>query len=100
MTHTMVVGTTEPQDLRILEDLAVHDFTGITLGIDWRGTDPAGPPTVAWLSQSAGTVRVTDTGSMTVGKYMFRFTLTDSGGKLGFAPNLEANPNTWLVVRV
>lgn len=100
LIHNMVVGTTESQDFALLDEGVAIVGTGFTLGIDWRGTDPAGPPTVAWLSQAGGTVRVSNTGSMALGKYFFRFTLTDSGGKLNFVPNLDLEANIWRVVRV
>ncbi len=96
MTHQMVVGTTEPQDFALLDDGVALVGTGFTLGIDWRGTDPTGPVVVAWLDQAAGTVRVTGTGSMAVGTYFWRWTLTDSGGKIGYIPN-KGEPNVWKV---
>ena len=100
MTHTMVVGTTEPQDFQLLDDGVALVGTGFTIGLSWRDATPDGPPSVAWLSQAAGTVRVTSTGSMAVGTHRFRFTLTDSGSKVGYLPNLDQQPNAWVVVSV
>jgi len=99
MTHTMVVGTTEPQDFQLLDDGVAIDGSGLTIGLDWRGTDPTGSPAVAWLVQASGTVRVTSVGTMAVGSYPFRFSLTDGAGKIGYCPNAGV-PNTWRVVDV
>ena len=54
-------------------------------------------PTVAWLAQATGTVRVSWPYVLPVGSYRVRFTLTDSGGKLGYAPNSD-DPDKWLIV--
>lgn len=97
MTHTMVAGTSEPQDFQLKDDGANLVGTGFTVGIVWSETTPAGPPTVAWLSQAAGTVRVTGCASMAVGKYPFRFSLTDGASAVGYCPNGDA-PDEWLVV--
>lgn len=96
MTHTMVVGTTEPQDLQLSDDGVNLDGTGLTVGLVWR-VAPGGSPTVAWLSQSSGTVRVSGCGSMAVGTYYVRFSLTDGGGLVGYAPNVKS-PFIWHVV--
>ena len=104
LNHKMVVGTSEPQDFQLYneEDVPLVG-TGVTVEIDWRGTDPVGSPgvTVAWLDATIGTVRVTDTEDMPVGLYRFRWKLTDSGGgRSGFIPNLDIEANYWRVARV
>ena len=101
MTHTMVVGTTEPQDFQLLDDHAPLVGTGLDIDIEFRANevDAEDLPSVAWLSQATGTVRVTDVESLAVGTYHFRFTLTDSGGKVGYVPN-ESATDVWRVVRI
>jgi len=97
--HIMVVGTSEPQDFQLLEDGVAKDGTGWDVDIEWRDS-PDTPPTVAWLVQASGTVRVTGTESMAVGQYRFRFSLTDGGGDVGYVPNLDKEANVWRVVRL
>lgn len=99
MTHTMVVGTTEAQDFQLLNDGVALNGTGLTVSIEWRDPEPASLPTVAWLSAAAGTVRVTGTGSMPVGRYPFRFKLVDGSSLIGYAPN-SAGADVWRVVAV
>jgi hypothetical protein len=96
----MVVGTTEPQDFQLLDDGNALVGTGFTPSLAWHGTTPAGSPTITWLDQAAGIVRVSNVGTMAVGVYQFRVRLTDGGGKIGFLPNLQHLPDTWRVVRV
>lgn len=95
--HTMIVGTSEPQDFQLFDDGAELDGTGWDVGIEFRedDTELAGL-TVAWLDQDAGTVRVTGCEAMAEGIYHFRFTLTDADEKVGYVPNLEA-AGTWHV---
>jgi hypothetical protein len=99
MTHLMVAGTSEPQDFTLTSNGVALVGTGFTIGMEWRST-PEGPPTVAWLSQAAGTVRVTDTESMAEGNHYFRWTLTDAGGKVGYVPNLDQGSNVWRVIGI
>lgn len=99
MTHVMVVGTEEAQDFQLLDDGVALVGTGFTIDIEWR-TAPSSPaPTVAWLSQAVGTVRVTGCEGMALGSYPFRFILTDGAGSEGYAPNGLA-ADVWKVVRV
>jgi hypothetical protein len=101
MKHTMVVGTTEPQDFELLESGAALDGTGWDVEIEFResiaGVEAV---TVAWLDQSAGTVRVTGAENLTARTYHFRFKLTDGSDDFGYVPNLDTAPNEWRVVRV
>jgi hypothetical protein len=99
MTHQMVFGTSEGQDFQLLNDGVALNGTGLTVSIEWRDPAPTSPPTVAWLSAAAGTVRVTGTGSMAVGRYPFRFKLVDGGTLIGYAPN-SAGADVWRVVAV
>lgn len=98
MKYTMVVGTTEPSDFQLLDDGENLDGSGFDVDIEFRNEDVSA--TVAWLDQAGGTVRVTDVTGMTVGgTYLFRFKLTDSGGKIGYCPN-DFSPDAWIVARV
>lgn len=105
MTHTIPLGTTEPQDFALENDGVAIVGTGFTLGLQIvkrvGSADVAvvSPPTVAWLNQSGGTVRVTGAGALVVGSYLARFTLTDGGGKIGFVPNSD-KADLWKVVAV
>lgn len=99
MTHIMVVGTSEPQDFELLNNGAAIDGSSLGVDIEWRAPAPSNPPTVAWLSAAAGTVRVTGAEGMAVGTYPFRFILTDGASDDGFAPN-GAAPDVWRVVPV
>lgn len=102
MQHTIVVGTSEPQDFQLYDDGVALVGTGytVTLAIANRsGATIATPPTVAWLSQATGTVRVSGVETLTVGKYDVRFLLTDSSSDDGYAPNGLA-PDLWHVVKV
>lgn len=97
MTHQMVVGTTEPQDFALFDDDVAMAGTGFDIGIDWRGSDPAGTIVVAWLIQGDGTVRVTGIGDMAVGHYYFRWTLTDGASAVGYNPN-KHDAHVWKVI--
>jgi flagellar hook assembly protein FlgD len=100
MTHVMVEGTSEPQDFALYSDGAALDGTGFTVEIQWRSEPSGGPPTVDWLSQAGGTVRVSDTENMPEGAHYFRWKLTDGSGNIGYVPNLDKAPNVWRVHRV
>jgi hypothetical protein len=98
MQHTMVYGTTEPQDFQLYDDGDVLVGTGFTLEIEFR--EPNVSATVEWLAQATGQVRVTDMIGMSEGKtYHFRFKLTDQNDKIGYCPNTHA-ADEWFVVRV
>lgn len=100
MKHTIVEGTTEPQDFALLDDGAALVGTGFDLGIDFRETsDELDDVVVAWLNQATGTVRVTGLEGLPTGKYHVRFTLTDGAGKVGYVPN-GVGADEWSVVRV
>lgn len=105
MKHVIPVGTTEPQDFALLDDGEAVVGTGFTLGlrisqkVDGAYVALDVPPTVAWLSQAAGTVRVSGAGALAIGSYLVRYTLTDGGGKVGFVPNGE-KADLWQVVAV
>ena len=95
MKHTMVVGTSEPQDFQLEDDNANLDGSGWDVDIEFRtgGEDV----TVAWLNQAAGTVRVSGLEDLAAGIYYFRFTLTD-GSSLAYVPSTD--PVTLRVVPV
>lgn len=103
-TYRIVEGTSEPQDFQILDDGDALVGTGLTLGIVvyQNGTAVSSAPTVAWLSQAAGTVRVSSMNLLSAGEYHVRYTLTDSGSKVGYVPG---GPNVfeadrWIIVPV
>lgn len=100
MTHTIPYGTSEPQDFELQDNGEAIDGTGFAVGIEiltHTGEDVGTEPTVAWLSQADGTVRVSGVENLAVGTYKVRFTLTDGSGKVGYVPNgLVAD--TWKVV--
>lgn len=90
MIHVIPVGTSEPQDFALFNDGVALDGTGLSVALDIftdEGESFSPAPTVVWLDQSAGTVRVTDTDGLTVGMYRVRFALTDNASQKGFAPN-------------
>jgi len=98
------VGTSEPQDFLLRNNGAAINGTGFTVGIQVSTLEngvatPHAAPTVAWLDQPAGTVRVTGLEAFAVGNYVARFTLTDGTGKVGFCPNGERG-DLWVVVPV
>jgi hypothetical protein len=98
MKHTMVVGTTEPQDFELLETGAALVGTDLDVEIEFR-EDVSGV-TAAWLDQAGGTVRVTGAENLLARTYHFRFKLTDGSDDFGYIPNLDTAPNEWRVVRV
>lgn len=100
MTHTIVEGTEEPQDFQLLDDGVALVGTGLTLGIEFRETTAGVEDvSVAWLDQATGTVRASGIENLARGTYHVRFTLTDSGGNVGYAPN-GVGSDEWRVVRV
>lgn len=108
MTHTMVIGTTEPQDFQLLDDGAVLVGTGLDVAIEFRtagltaaqlAATATSAISVAWLAQATGTVRVTGMEGLPLGTYYFRFTLEDLTGDIGYVPN-EATSDEWRVVRI
>jgi hypothetical protein len=96
MQHTMVLGTTEPQDFQLQDDGENIVGTGLTVTIQFREAGISA--TAAWLSQSAGTVRVTDVTGARPGSYFFRFKLVDSNGKVAYCPNSYA-ADEWVVAK-
>jgi hypothetical protein len=107
MTHILVLGTSEPQDFQLTDDDLPLVGTSLTLGIQFRTSGLSAAKvaaiaalTTAWISQAAGTVRLSSTEGLPVGEYHFRWSLTDTGGKVGYIPNLDASPNILRVVKV
>jgi hypothetical protein len=101
-TYRIVEGTTEPQDFQLKDDDENLVGTGLTLGIVVynNGTAVSGI-TAAWLDQTNGTARVSGIGTLEAGEYAVRFTLTDTGSKVGFVPGgqkvMEAD--RWIITR-
>lgn len=103
MKHVIPVGTSEPQDFELRDRGEPINGTGltVTLEIYARGEDAplTVPPGVAWLSQSAGTVRVTGVAELEAGSYQVRFKLTDGTLEVGYVPNGE-HSDLWQVVPI
>lgn len=100
MVHVIPVETSEPQDFQLRDDGAAYDGTGITVTLEIAestGATIATPPTVAWISAAAGTVRVSGVETLAVGTYYVRYVLTDGAGKVGYIPNGRP-PDIWYVV--
>jgi hypothetical protein len=99
-TYYIVYGTTEPQDFQLTDDGENLVGTSLTIGIVvYRGTTLVVGISVAWLDQANGTVRVTGVESLAADEYQVRYTLTDSGGKVGLIPS-GRQADRWLVVPV
>lgn len=102
-TYRIVEGTTEPQDYTLLDDGVALVGTGLTVGLKVYSNGQlvtTGAPTVAWLSQADGTVRVSGMDGLTAGEYAVRYTLTDASSKVGYVPG---GPNVdkadrWIIV--
>lgn len=104
MIYDVVEGTTEPQEMRLLKDREALSGTGFDIGIEFSDDvelteEEVEAVEIEWLNQAAGTVSVTGLGALPVGSYGFRFTLTDSGDKVGYVPNGAAR-DTVRIVRV
>lgn len=99
MTHTIVYGTEEPQDFQLYDDGVALVGTGWTVALVFRDALSVTAPTVAWLSQAAGTVRVNGCEALPVGRYHVRFKLTDGSGDDAYVPN-GTKADVWDVVAV
>lgn len=101
-TFILVKGTSEPQSIQLTDDGDPLNGTGQDLDIEFAvgAAEETDAVTVAWLSQSGGTLQMTNTENLPVGSHKFRFTLTDGGGGKGYVPNLSASPNVLQVVKV
>jgi hypothetical protein len=98
MQHTMVYGTTEAQTFQLLDDGENLVGTGLTVTIEFRESGVSA--SVAWLSQSGGTVSVTGMTGMELERtYHFRFKLVDGTGKIGYCPN-DFSADQWYVTKV
>jgi hypothetical protein len=100
MTHVIVQGTSEPQDFALLDDGVALVGTDLTVNIEVYLNAvlvTSSPPTVAWLNQAGGTVRVSGVENLAVGSYQVRFKLTARAGKIAYCPNLSS-PDRWRVL--
>jgi hypothetical protein len=102
-TYRIVQGTSEPQDFQLYDDDVELIGTGFTVALKVYANGTlvsTNPPTVAWLSQAAGTVRVSGVENLTAGEYHVRYTLTDGSSKVGYIPGgpniMEAD--RWIIV--
>jgi hypothetical protein len=103
-TYYIVEGTSEPQDFQIWDhdNEEAEPGTGLTVAIKVYSNGTlitSSPPTVAWLSQAGGTVRVSGVENLAAGEYRVRFTLTDTNSKVGFVPGgpLVSESDRWIV---
>lgn len=105
MTHVIPHGTTEPQDFQLQDDGVALVGTGYDVGlsihkrVNGQMVAVANPPTVAWLSQAAGTVQVSNVDRLAVDVYFVRYSLTDALGNVGYVPNTE-KADVWKVIKV
>lgn len=105
MRHIIPKGTTEPQDFELRDQGVAIVGTGTVALEIYRKVNgvmeavTVNPPTVDWLNQAAGTVRVLGVSALAADTYYVRFKLTDSGGAIGYAPNGE-KADRWRVVEV
>lgn len=99
----IVEGTSEPYEFQLYNNGAALVGTGLDVFLELYQRSTAiteSPmPSVAWLSQATGTVRVTGLETLEKGNYRVRYRLEDSGNLVGFAPNQDA-ADEWTVVRV
>lgn len=107
MTQFIPVGTSEPLDFALKDDGEAFVGTGFTLAIEMAkkvsgvltALESGELPTVAWLNQAAGMVRVSGVEVLTTGTYFVRFKVTDVATKVGYFPNGE-KADMWRVVAV
>lgn len=105
MTHIIVFGTSEPQDFKLLDKGVAINGANLTVAIeisayaDGEVSTVDSPPSVAWLSEADGTVRVSDVDNLAVGTYLVRFKLTDTSGNVGYCPT-GGKADVWRVVAV
>ena len=111
VNETIVEGQTEPIDVQLKSQpaggaMADLDGTGLDVDIviqryeDGVLTDLGSPsPVVAWLDQSAGTVRVTGIEDLEIGNYAVRYSLTNGDDEVGYVPN-GRTADLWQVVAV
>lgn len=102
--YVIPLGTSEPQDFELRNNGVAINGTGYAIGIEVaRFADGAvigvPAPSIAWLVQAAGTVRVTGVEAFVAGNYLVRFRLTDGSSKIAYVPNGE-HADLWLVVPV
>jgi hypothetical protein len=108
--EVIVEGQTEPVDVQLKTQPAGGELTnlvgtGLDVAIEIQRyedgvlTDVDTPPTVAWLSQAGGTVRVSGIETLEVGSYAVRFTLTNIANDVGYVPN-GPTADLWRVVAV
>jgi hypothetical protein len=101
MTHTLPVGTSEPQMFQLRDNGEPLPGTGLTVSFEiFRGVTPVeSPPAADWLDQAAGTVVVTGMETLAVGEYRVRYKLTDAEDVIGYVPNGKS-ADKWIVVRI
>lgn len=100
--HEIVYSTSEPQDFVLENDEVAIDGTGLTVGLHIEthaGAAVLPEPTVAWLVQASGTVRVSGCDTLPVGRYKVRFSVENGSGDIGYFPR-DGQPMVWKVVEL
>lgn len=101
----VAVGTSEPADFQLRDRGQPFDASGCSVEIvinrylNNQTSNVASPPTVAWLNQAAGTVRVTGLATLPIGNYLVRYKVTDAYQNVGYFPNGD-KADLWRVVPI
>lgn len=107
--HVIPVGTSEAQEFALRHNNG-QAISGVGVDIeleifkkvddDWvEIAEEDDPPTVAWISEELGTIRVSGVETLEVGSYRVRYKLTDAFDKIGYCPNGE-KADLWRVVDI
>jgi hypothetical protein len=103
--HAIPVGTNEPQDFLLKNSGVPFDGSGCTIALEIKlyfnntTTVVASPPSIAWLDQAGGKVRVTGVAALAIGNYLVRYKVTDAFGNIGYFPNGD-KADLWRVVPI
>jgi hypothetical protein len=101
----IVVGTSAPRFYQLTNDGGTLIGTGFTVAlsisklVDGAPTAIESAPSVEWLDQAAGTVRVSGLEVLTLGNYLVRYKLTDLDDEIDYCPN-DGPADIWRVVPV
>lgn len=99
------VGSSEPADFQLKDQGLPFDGSGCTIALEiklyFNGTTSAvaSPPSIAWLDQAGGKVRVTGVAALAIGNYLVRYKVTDAFGNIGYFPNGD-KADLWRVVPI
>jgi hypothetical protein len=99
------VGTSAPRFFALTSDGSVINGTGFTVELEifklvaGVATDVASAPSVEWLNQAGGTVRVSGLEVLELGNYLVRYKLTDLDDEIDYCPNGD-KADIWRVVPI